>query len=86
MFKPWRDDPGSLKVEGSFSSVLGLYMWNTPTEEGVRRNEEHELCFDLNDTKIDVSDPDIDDDLGEQHFEELNYRGDEIDWSEGYDE
>eukprot|EP00957_Ditylum_brightwellii_P032701 2478956-Ditylum_brightwellii.AAC.1 len=32
----------------------------TPTEEGGRRNEEHELWFDLNDTKVDVSDPDID--------------------------
>ena len=44
------------------------------------------MCFDLNDTKVDVSDPDIDGDLAEQHFEELNCGGDEIDWSEGYDE
>ena len=77
IFKPWRDDPGSLKVDGAFSSALDLYPWDvniprrisleilrrkfrfitdhsedilgkidlaqTPTEEGGRRNEEHEL-------------------------------------------
>eukprot|EP00957_Ditylum_brightwellii_P187789 14299046-Ditylum_brightwellii.AAC.1 len=25
--KPWRDDPGTLKVDGTFSKTLELYMW-----------------------------------------------------------
>eukprot|EP00957_Ditylum_brightwellii_P103489 7885553-Ditylum_brightwellii.AAC.1 len=28
IFKPCRDDPGSLKVDGAFSNALELYMWN----------------------------------------------------------
>ena len=39
----------------------------------------------MNETNVDVSDPDIDGDLAEHHFEELNCGGDEVDWSEGYD-
>eukprot|EP00957_Ditylum_brightwellii_P181262 13807960-Ditylum_brightwellii.AAC.1 len=41
---------------------------HSPTEEGGRKNEEHELYFELNDTKADASDPDIDSDLVTQHF------------------
>eukprot|EP00957_Ditylum_brightwellii_P022679 1710015-Ditylum_brightwellii.AAC.1 len=26
--KPWRDDPGSLKVGGAFFNALELCMWN----------------------------------------------------------
>eukprot|EP00957_Ditylum_brightwellii_P013127 992202-Ditylum_brightwellii.AAC.1 len=59
---------------------------HSPTKKGGRRNEEHKLCFDLNDTKVEGSDPDINGDLIEQHFEELNGGDDEVNWSEGYDE
>eukprot|EP00957_Ditylum_brightwellii_P077368 5878636-Ditylum_brightwellii.AAC.1 len=119
IFKPWRDEQGTLKVDGMFSTALELYMWNeknprricleilrrklrfvtdhsedvlcnsnlahSPSEEGGRRNKGHELCFDLNDKKVDASDPDIDGDLVEHHFEKLNGGDEEVDWSEGYD-
>eukprot|EP00957_Ditylum_brightwellii_P067619 5132634-Ditylum_brightwellii.AAC.1 len=96
IFKPWRNDPESLKVDGVFSKALELYIWNeniprricmkivrrkmryvtdcsddilfksdiahSPTEAGGRRNDEHDLCFDMNDD-VDVGDFDIDSDL-----------------------
>eukprot|EP00957_Ditylum_brightwellii_P155478 11834800-Ditylum_brightwellii.AAC.1 len=89
IFKPWKDDPGALKVDGAFSNALELYMWNENIPrriclEILRRklrfvtdHSEGILC------KIDLAQTPTEE---EQHFEELNGGDDEIDWFEHYDE
>eukprot|EP00957_Ditylum_brightwellii_P171995 13094841-Ditylum_brightwellii.AAC.1 len=77
----------SLKSNLSDTNIFNGEFALSPTGGMKRQNAEQNETVEvnLNQTVVDLND-DVDGDLSESHFESLYGGGNDIDWSDGYDE
>lgn len=77
----------SFKSDLSETNIFNGEFAHTPTDEMERQNAEHDEAVELNLNQAELDwDDDYYGDLSESDFDSLYDGGNEIDWSEGYDE